>query len=196
MLRTHVSRARGKDRSPRRSGLRTPLPKCRRLCCKRRRTTSTLKPNTSCAHHLPLPSYPASSHRCESRGTSVRAYFSKSPRPSWSGTLALCTLALLGLTLRCPPRDGASYRGSSSCPYRSPSAHRPLQLSLRTGNQRCLRSGMDVPTQADPHALEQRRVQPLPCPVDAPPPKPAVDGLPRCSKSRGNNRQGQPLLTM
>ena len=37
------------------------------------RTTSTLKPNTSSAHLLPLPSYPASSHRCFRRESPPRA---------------------------------------------------------------------------------------------------------------------------
>src|SRR5215203_5938819 len=58
------------------------------------RTTSTLRPISSSAHLLPLPSYPASSHRCLRRESPVRADSSRSLSPSWSGTFALCTLAL------------------------------------------------------------------------------------------------------
>jgi hypothetical protein len=58
------------------------------------RTTSTLKPKTSSAHLLLLPSYPASNHRCFRRESPVRADSSRSLSPSWSGTLALCTFAL------------------------------------------------------------------------------------------------------
>src|SRR5215216_7075215 len=70
-----------------------------------------------------------------------------------------------------------------------PAAHllAPVVASLFTAHSSCLgRLGvndacarMDVPAQADPHALTQRRVQPLPCAVYAPPPEPTVDGLPR-----------------
>src|SRR5215211_7901323 len=58
------------------------------------RTTSTLKPISSSAHLLSLPSYPASSHRCERRESPHRADSSRSLSPSWSGTFALCTLTL------------------------------------------------------------------------------------------------------
>src|ERR671916_1742375 len=58
------------------------------------RTTSTLRPRTCAAHLLPLPSYPASSQRCFKCESSVRADRSSNLSPSWSGTLALCTLAL------------------------------------------------------------------------------------------------------
>src|SRR5215218_3325937 len=58
------------------------------------RTTSTLKPKPSSAHRLPLPSYPASTHKCFRRESPVRADSSRSLSPSWSGTFALCTLAL------------------------------------------------------------------------------------------------------
>src|SRR5215213_4099185 len=58
------------------------------------RTISTLTPITSSAHLLPLPSYPASSHKCERSESPSRADSSRSLRPPWSGTFALCTLAL------------------------------------------------------------------------------------------------------
>ena len=38
--------------------------------------------------------------------------------------------------------------------------------------------GLGVPAKAHPQEPAQLSVQPLPCPVDAPPPEPAVDGLP------------------
>src|SRR4051794_2083405 len=71
-----------------------------------------------------------------------------------------------------------------------PTAHllAPVVASLFTTHSSCLdRLGvndacarMEVPAQeADPHALAQRCVQPLPCPVYSPPPEPAVDGLPQ-----------------
>src|SRR5829696_4964898 len=48
------------------------------------RTTSTLRPKTSSAHLLHLPSYPASSHRRYFRRVSpVHADFSRSLSPSW-----------------------------------------------------------------------------------------------------------------
>src|SRR5215210_3831800 len=59
-----------------------------------RRTTFTLKLKASSAHRFPVPSYPASNQRCFRRETSARADSSNSFKPSWSGTLALCTLAL------------------------------------------------------------------------------------------------------
>src|SRR5215218_7169861 len=46
------------------------------------RTTFTLKPITSSAHFLPLPSYPASNHRCFRRESPVLADCSRSLSPS------------------------------------------------------------------------------------------------------------------
>src|SRR5215218_10983267 len=58
------------------------------------RTTSTLNPICSSAHLLPLPSYPASSHRCFRSQSPLRADSSRSLSPSCSDTFALWTLAL------------------------------------------------------------------------------------------------------
>src|SRR5215216_6378421 len=103
------------------------------------RTTSTLKPITCSAHLLPLPSYPASSHRCLRRESPVRADSSRSLSPSWSGTFALCTLAFSTSPSVSTSRCRLECL-EPSCFRRIPSALHPPRWSSPTGSRRSLRS--------------------------------------------------------